>query len=176
MRTSAPLLLAALAIGSLATLCACAPARKSSTPAVSPAPPAIVRIGPGRTIGGAPEPSAVIYRTNGNYDDNVPVNVSAAGLLLSYPAPTDLRDASPLPLAAGFLLDRRGIGPNTAFTRYTYATYSALPAPPAPDSIMAAIIPGACVTESLTLPMTLTEALADTAAVNAYIRRNLTAK
>lgn len=66
-------------------------------------------------------PKARIYRTNGDYRDKVPVNLDAArSTVVSYPAPTDLT-ALPVQLADGYLLDLRGIGPNTAFTSYTYA-------------------------------------------------------
>lgn len=146
-----------------------APAADSVADSAAGAPELIQAPAP-RVIGGTPAPMAVAYRTNGDYHSNVPVNVSATGQLLSYPAPADLRDAEPLPLTGGYLLDRRGIGPNTVFTRYTYAQYSALPQAPAPDSILAAVIPGARVTASVTLPFTLAEALADTTAVNNWLK------
>ena len=174
MKHFTSLLMAVGAAALLAGSCTSAPKGKPSEADNAPAPLVPVRLGGNdRIIGGAPEPSAVVYRTDGDYADNVPVNVSASGRLLSYPAPCDLRGSEPIAVADGYLLDRRGIGPNTVFTRYTYAAYSALPEAPAPDSIMAAIIPGSCVTASITLPMTLTEALADTAAVNTYIRQHL---
>lgn len=119
---------------------------------------------------GAPPPRAVAYRTDGNYASNVPVQVSPEGRLLSYPAPEDVRGATPLPLTDGYLLDRRGVGPNTVFTRYTYAAYGALPEAPQPQQLLDSVIPGSRVTTSVVLPMTLEEALADTAAVNAYLR------
>lgn len=88
-------------------------------------------------------PKARIYRTNGDYRDKVPVNLDAArSTVVSYPAPTDLT-ALPVQLADGYLLDLRGIGPNTAFTSYTYAEYSAMKDAPTPSQIMDAIMPGA---------------------------------
>lgn len=122
-------------------------------------------------------PRAVIYKTNGDYRDNVPVTLSDDGTaLVSYPAPTDLTELStPLPLADGYLLDRRGVSENTRFTRYTYARYRALPASPAPATLIDSIIPGARVTELRRLDITLQQALGDTAAVNDLIRRSVPA-
>lgn len=119
-------------------------------------------------------PRAVIYKTNGDYRDNVPVTLNAAGTaLISFPAPTDITDLStPLPLADGYLLDRRGVSENSRFTRYTYAQYRALPAPPAPAALIDSIIPGARVTVIHRLDITLQQALGDTAAVNDLIRRS----
>ena len=40
-------------------------------------------------------PKAHIYKTNGNYNDNVPVTMNADGSqLISYPAPSDISSAS----------------------------------------------------------------------------------
>lgn len=118
-------------------------------------------------------PKARIYRTNGDYRDKVPVNLDAArSTVVSYPAPTDLT-ALPVQLADGYLLDLRGIGPNTAFTSYTYAEYSAMKDAPTPSQIMDAIMPGARITEIIELPMTATEAVADTAACNRIIGQGL---
>jgi len=118
-------------------------------------------------------PKAVAYRMSGDYAANVPVNLGADGSLVSYPAPSDVSEASmPLPLADGWWLDRRGVGRNSVFTRYTYAEYSALKTVPSPAQLLASVIPGAAVTEVLSLPMTPGEAAADTAAVNDYIRVN----
>ena len=117
-------------------------------------------------------PKAVIYTTNGDYNNCVPVTLNdARTALVSFPDPRDLRyDVAPLPLANGYLLDRRGVGYNTAFTRWTYAEYAQLPAVPTPDELMQNIIPEARVTNVVTLPITLSQALADTAAINRVIR------
>lgn len=109
---------------------------------------------------------------SGDYADNVPVTLAPDGAIISYPAPTDLTDRStPLPLADGWWLDRRGISANSVFTRYTYSEYRALPAAPTPTELKASVIPGARVTATLQLPMTVSEATADTAAANAAISR-----
>lgn len=120
-------------------------------------------------------PKAVIYKTSADVRLNVPVTLDDAGTgLLSYPAPSDIfPEAAPLPLADGFLLDRRGVGPNSAFTTYTYAEYSALKTAPTPAELMKAIIPGVRVTEIVRLPFTTSVAVADTAEVNRLIRTGL---
>lgn len=160
----------------LIVACACkSPSGAGSAKGAAPPPLTAAKApdgitGASRIIGGTPPPPAVAYRTDGDYADNVPVSVSPDGALTSYPAPSDVRGAEPLPLADGFWLDRRGVGPNTVFTRYTYAAYAALPEAPQPDEIEDAIIPGSKVTAIVTLPMTMEQAVADTAAVNAYLR------
>lgn len=120
-------------------------------------------------------PQAVIYRTDGDYFDNVPVALDRRGgtVLVSYPAPGDITESSmPIRLAEGYLLDRRGITANSAFTRYTYAEYSAMSKAPSPADLLGAVIPGAFVTKIVSLPMTVREAVSDTASVNRMIRSN----
>lgn len=103
-------------------------------------------------------PMAIIYKTNGDYSDNVPVTLNASRTaLLSFPAPSDLTNASPLPLEGGFLLDRRGISANTAFTKWSYAEYAALPSTPSQQEIMDNIIPTARVTEIVRMPFEASE-------------------
>lgn len=111
-------------------------------------------------------PKAVVYRTNGDYDDKVPVSLSPDGKsLVSYPAPGDVSEAlsTPVRLRDGWLLDRRGIGANTAFLKYSYKEYSALSQAPSPRELLDAIIPGARVTEAYQLPVNASEAAADPA-------------
>lgn len=163
--------LAALAAGCRST----APASsqtQTQPPTLQQAPKSID--GPTNTPIHRALPRAVIYKTDGDYRDNVPVTLNAAGTaLISFPAPTDITDFStPLPLADGYLLDRRGVSENSRFTRYTYAQYRALPAPPAPAALIDSIIPGARVTVIHRLDITLQQALGDTAAVNDLIRRS----
>lgn len=98
-------------------------------------------------------PAARIYKTNGDYADRVPVTLNASHTgLVSFPAPSDLRGGEPVKLDDGFLLDRRGVGPNTAFTRWTYAEYAALPAAPSTAEIMANLLPDARITELYAMP------------------------
>ncbi len=120
----------------------------------------------------ASRPVAVIYRTEGDCRYLVPVNV-ADGRLISYPDPSDItEESSPLPLADGYWLDRRGgVGDNTRFTKWTYAEYRKLNAAPSTKEILANLNPAARVTQVVRLnEMTPQEAAADTAAVNAMIR------
>lgn len=120
-------------------------------------------------------PSAVVYRTNIDVYDRVPVVVTPDGKgLVTYPAPGDITDSQlPVRLDDGWLLNRRiAIGPQTRFLRYSYAEYAALPQAPATAELLAAIIPDARVTAAYRLPMTLNAALADTAAVNTAIHAN----
>ena len=119
-------------------------------------------------------PRAVIYRTNGDYNDLVTVTLDASrSSLVSYPAPTDVTVASaPLIMTGGWLLDRRGgIGPNSAFLDWTYAEYSRLSATPSPSEILDHVIPDARVTAVRRLPIAATEAMTDTVWVNDYIRQ-----
>lgn len=80
-------------------------------------------------------PRAVIYKTTGDYYDNVPVTMDATWTrVVSYPAPSDLivggQLAKPVRLKDGYLLDRRGVTEHTAFLDYSYEDYAALPAAP----------------------------------------------
>lgn len=116
-------------------------------------------------------PKAVIYRTTGDCPELVPVSVDASGnALISYPAPSDLSQAStPLQLADGWWLDRRGISPATRFTTYTYAQYSAMAEAPDPAEIMRHLDADCRIAEIRELPMDISAASADTAAVNRLI-------
>ncbi len=108
-------------------------------------------------------PRAVIYRTSAPADSLVPVTVSGDGVLVSFPAPSDLGEA-PVRLADGWMLDTRGVGVDTRFTRFTYADYRALPAAPSPERILEAIDPAVSVTQIVVLPYaagSVTPALAD---------------
>lgn len=118
-------------------------------------------------------PRAVVYKMTGNASAaNVPVQVSASGgQIVSFPAPSDVKGQEPIELIDGYLLDRRGIGENARFLRWTYAQYSELKQTPGLAELQAAIIPGARVTDLHVLDMTPSEAAADTAAVNALIRK-----
>lgn len=114
-------------------------------------------------------PRAVVYKTNVNVDDHVAVSLSGDGKsLLTYPAVTDVGSYStPIHLSGGWLLDRRGtIGYNTAFLKYTYDDYAALKQTPSVADLLKAVIPGARVINVRHLDISMSEALADTAAVN----------
>lgn len=72
-------------------------------------------------------PKAVIYKTNGDYNDNIPVNLNPSrDSLISYPGSSDVSPerSTPIKLDKGWLLDRRGgIGTNTAFLNITYSDF-----------------------------------------------------
>lgn len=158
----------------------CASSKKASEEtqaSVSVADNGTVRL-PDKQLGGSTAamlPMAIIYRTNGNFNDNVPVTMSPDRKeIISYPAPTDITmQSAPVPLAENYLLDRRGIGENTAFTQYTYESYSALKQAPSLKVLKESVIEGAEVIEIVKLPMSLTEAVNDTARCNAIIRNGL---
>lgn len=85
----------------------------------------------------------VIYKTKANFDRLVPIAVAGEPpRLASYPDPTDLKfsDGSyrhPLHLKEGYLLDRKGVGPQTVFLRLTYEAYCAQP--PDPSTLLSLI-------------------------------------
>ena len=87
-------------------------------------------------------PKAIVYRTSGNYINNVPVILDETKTsLVSYPDPVDVRNnPKPTELIKGYLLDNRGIGVNVAFTSYTYEEYAAMESVPSQEEIMAHII------------------------------------
>lgn len=117
-------------------------------------------------------PKARIYKTIGDYRDKVPVDVNpGSGQIISFPATTDINPANqPIELIDGYLLDHRGISATSVFTTYSYAEYAGLSETPSVETLKASIIPGAIVTEIHELPITATEALADTARCNEIIR------
>lgn len=119
------------------------------------------------------KPFAVIYQTNGDYDNNVTVVYnSETKEFISFPDPTDVwPDAGPMKLADGWLLDRRGgIGPDTRFLKWTYAQYHDLKAVPSLEDLREAILPEAKVTRALRLDFTTVDAQRDTAKINSLIR------
>ena len=76
-----------------------------------------------------------VYRTSADYFHNVPVGLNENGdRIISYPLPSDLfiggELALPVRLKKGYLLDRRGLQTNSAFTSYTYEEYSRMESPP----------------------------------------------
>lgn len=87
-------------------------------------------------------PHVYIYKTTADYSDLVPVTMNPERTrIISYPAKSDIHpSAKPVPLADGWYLDRRGIGPNTVFTDYTYEEYSCLEKTPTASQLMEHII------------------------------------
>jgi hypothetical protein len=76
-------------------------------------------------------PPTLLYKTNSNYNNLVPVLLSDDKTeIVSYPHPTDITVGSgyalPTILKGGYLLDNRGINKNVAFLRMTYEEYAKL--------------------------------------------------
>ncbi len=87
----------------------------------------------------------IVYKTSADYFDKVPITLNKEGdQVVSYPAPSDLRYGEelslPVQLKKGYLLDLRGIQPNSAFTSYTYEEYFALDAAPSPAELLEKVI------------------------------------
>lgn len=140
--------------------------------------PADATTGTTTLIGGqrpvAALPKAIVYKTNVEVDDRVPISVDEeGGTVLSYPAPTDITGASaPIRLADGYLLDRRGISRSSRFLQLSYEEYRSLGQVPSTEELLGRVIPEARVVEIWQLPMRLSDAVSDTASVNAIIRND----
>lgn len=106
---------------------------------------------------------ATAFKMSGDYAGHVAVTLDQCGDLVYFPAPTDLSDASaPVEIGNGWWLNRQGLGPNSVFTKWTFSEYRAMKSVPSPAEIKAAIIPGASVTEFRQLPISASEANAET--------------
>lgn len=165
------ILLALMAVGILAS---CSANRNAATATDAiPATASSVALGVNRDklAMGSPLPRARIYRTSVPSDSLVPITLSPSGAeVTSFPAPFDLTQA-PLPLADGWLLDRRGISPSTVFTTYTYDEYRSLPDAPTPATLRGSVRPDVTVTDIVELPMPIGEGTADE--INALIKAGL---
>lgn len=107
-------------------------------------------------------PKAMIYRTSAPSDSLVPITV-VRGMVTNFPAPTDLGNP-PARLLDGWMLDSRGINPQTAFTTWTYSEYKALKTVPPTEELLSHVVNGLRVTEIVALPLNISEvtpALAD---------------
>ena len=92
-----------------------------------------------------PGPPTIVYKMTKDYSQNVPVTLSDDKLtIVNYPAIEDIvvNGKYPVPtmLNKGYYLDNRGIGPNVAFTKYSYEEYSKLAATPTPDELLLSVI------------------------------------
>lgn len=90
-------------------------------------------------------PQVIIYKTRGDYFLHVPVTLSEdRKSLAAYPAPQDVFYkgdlAYPVRLENGYLLDRRGISPSSAFIKLTYYEYSRLENTPRAEEIIKMIL------------------------------------
>ncbi len=125
-----------------------------------------------KSPGVAARPHAIVYRTNGDYANHVPVTLSDDGTtLLSYPDPTDVAsgNVTPIALENGYLLDRRGINSNTAYLDYTYEEYAALESAPSVKELMEHIIAKNAITEIYRLPLHASEAIANPSLCNDFV-------
>lgn len=73
----------------------------------------------------------LVYKTKKDYSNLVPILLNDNKTqILSYPDPRDVKVGSyfllPTSLQNGYLLDKKGIGENVAFLKYTYDEYSNL--------------------------------------------------
>lgn len=89
----------------------------------------------------SPGPHVIIYKTRDNYFMHVPVGLSEdKKSVVSYPAPGDVFYngdlAYPVKLEDGFLLDRRGITPQSGFLSWTYYEYSRFEKTPSPQELL----------------------------------------
>lgn len=132
--------------------------------------PVMMKPAPRPSSGAAVMPKAVLYKTSGDYLANVPVQLNDDGTLLSYPSPSDIPAGErPVVLAQGWILNPVGVSSRSVFTRWSYDAYRALPQAPSPAEVLDSVIPDSKVVATLQAPVTLREALADTAAVNRFI-------
>jgi hypothetical protein len=91
------------------------------------------------------EARAIIYKTNGNFSDKVPVIMNEERTkIVSFPAPQDLllngKPVRPSLLNQGYLLDNRGINERVAFLTFSYDIYSKLESAPEMEVLMANIL------------------------------------
>lgn len=116
-------------------------------------------------------PKATAFRMNGDFADKVAVTIGDDGKLKYFPAPSDLTAASaPRDLGHGWWLNRQGLGPNSVFTSFSFDDYRKLPATPSVEDILKAVIPGARVTQLVTLPYPAGEAEAHIDEIREYLK------
>lgn len=90
-------------------------------------------------------PPVIVYKTRTDHYDKVPVTLSEdKSEVVSYPGIKDVyykgELAYPTKLNDGYLLDNRGIGPNSAFLKLTYEEYSKLDSTPSKGEILGLIL------------------------------------
>jgi len=89
-------------------------------------------------------PPTIVYKTDINYNNLVPIGLSEDNsMIVSYPDPGDVSHngklAYPTKLSQDYLLDNRGIGPNSAFLDITYDKYSQLDKVPSHEEFFSMI-------------------------------------
>jgi hypothetical protein len=90
-------------------------------------------------------PPTIVYQTKADYFDKVPVTLSEdKSEVVSFPGVKDIfyngELAYPTKLNDGYLLDNRGINPNSAFLKLTYGDYSKLEATPTKEELFGMIL------------------------------------
>lgn len=119
------------------------------------------------------EPKATVFRMSGDYSDNVGVTLNPDGTLAYFPDPSDITPSSaPIDLGGGWWLNRQGLSSRSVFTKWTFAEYASLERVPSRRQILEAIIPEARVTEMISLPVSLSDALADPSICRQYLPEN----
>ncbi len=118
---------------------------KTDNQTVTPQPDEIKLELPAANSSAVRSPQVFIYKTKGDYYNNVPVLMNNERTqIVSYPAPVDLTIGGklrlPTRLVEGYLLDNKGIGPNVAFLSYTYEEYSKMATAPTMTELMNHII------------------------------------
>lgn len=98
---------------------ACSPGKKSTDNKGNEAPVGLIAI---------PQQGFMVYKTIDDYFEKVPIQLSEDKTrIVSYPAASDLKKQGeyiyPVKLSDNYLLDRRGIGPHTAFLEWDYKKY-----------------------------------------------------
>ena len=94
---------------------------------------------------GIPGPPVIVYKTNKDYFDRVPVTLSEDKTrIVSFPAPSDIKINGhytyPTRLSNGYFLDNRGISKNSAFLRFTYDDYYTMDNIPTAERLMNYVI------------------------------------
>jgi hypothetical protein len=90
-------------------------------------------------------PPTIFYKTKSDYSNFVFVQLDEnREEIISFPAPSDIRGNmkinEPIALENGFLLDQRGIYPNSAFLDITFEDYSKLSSTPSNEQLKALIL------------------------------------
>lgn len=101
------------------TMYACGPGKKARNNKDKDAPVGLIAI---------PQQGYMVYKTNADYFEKVPIQLTEdKARIASYPATSDLKKQGeyiyPVKLSDNYLLDRRGIGPHTAFLEWDYKKY-----------------------------------------------------
>ncbi len=98
-----------------------------------------------------PGPHALVYKTSKDYSQLVPVALDDSGKIVSYPAPSDFRSESgafkPVALSKGYWLDKKGIGLNVAYLKWTIDEYAKMDTLPSLKSMQEQLIDKAPLTE-----------------------------